>query len=233
MAPSTNSALNPIGSNPPHAPPISTNFGADLHCDGYLRESPASLMSWILSSSARSKPKSWWRAQCVLYGISIDEKTSVAEMRSSLERAVNKQGRLSVVEEIPEEMAESERKTNERVRKTNVGVRDAASVGSKDASFRESASGSVKEGGKGKGKKLAEKDRDVLKVVKSGPKVGKKAVKKVITKTVVVSKTVKVSKKKVPKAEVGPTPPPPPPPEESLDVDPYEGEPMMWPMDGF
>ena len=48
--------------------------------------------------------------------------------------------------------------------------------------------------------------------------------KRVITKTV-VSKTVKVSKKKFPKTEAASLPPPLP--EKSLDVDSYEGEPMM------
>ncbi|KAG0642472.1 hypothetical protein HOY80DRAFT_1014474 [Tuber brumale] len=205
MAPSANSALNPVGHNPPHAPSISVNLDAHLHRHDYLRKSP-----------------------CIFYGIPMDGKVTIAELRASLESAVNKQGGLSVMEEIPEEAAESGRKPNERVQKADAAVRGVTSVGGRDASGKESASGSVKEGGKGKGKKQAEKDRDVLKVVKSGPKVGKKAVKKVITKTA-VSKTVKVCKKKVPKTEAAP--PPPPPPEESLDVDPYEGEPMMWPME--
>jgi len=247
MAPSANSALNreffsfflvhlvfsltedEIGGgvvepSPLHALPISTSPDTDLHHNGHLRESPAS----ILNPSARSKPKSWWRAQCILYGIPIDEKATVAELHASLESAVNKLGELRVVEENLEKVVESRREANERVRKADIAVRGVTPVSGKDASVKESVSGSVMDGGRGKGKKLAEKDRDVLKVVKSGPKVSKKAVKKVITKTV-VSKTVKVSKKKVPKTEVAP--PPPPPPEESLDLDPYEGEPMMWPME--
>ncbi|KAG0131507.1 hypothetical protein HOY82DRAFT_591522 [Tuber indicum] len=205
MAPSANSALNPVGHSPPHAPPISANLDADLRRHDCLRKSP-----------------------CIFYGIPIDEKATVAELHASLESAANKQGGLSVVEEIPEDAAESRRKTDERVQEADAAVRGVASVGGKDASGKEPSSGSVKEGGKGKGKKQAEKDRDVLKVVKSGPKVGKKAVKKVITKSA-GSKTVKVCKKKVPKTEVAP--PPPPPPEESPDLDPYEGEPMMWPME--
>ncbi|PUU75232.1 hypothetical protein B9Z19DRAFT_1131692 [Tuber borchii] len=224
MAPSANSALNPVEPSPLQSLPFSAHSNADLHHSGHLRESPAS----ILSPSARSKPKSWWRAQCILYGIPIDEKATIAELRASLVSAVNKQGGLSANEEILEEAAESGMVANERVQKVDTAVRGVTPVGGKDASVKESVSGSVMEGGKGKGKRLAEKDRDVLKVVKSGPKVSKKAVKKVITKTV-VSKTVKVPKKKVPKTEVAP--PPPPPPEESLDVDPYEGEPMMWPME--
>ncbi|PWW73516.1 hypothetical protein C7212DRAFT_359409 [Tuber magnatum] len=205
MAPSANNALNQVGPNPPYAPQIPTGSGADFHHSRYPRESP-----------------------CILYGIPIDEKATVAELRTLLEHAVNKRSGLSVLEEIPEEVAESGMKVGERVRKEDAAVRGVASAGGKDASVKGSASGSAKEGGKGKGKKLAEKDRDVLKVVKSGPKVGKKAVKKVITKTV-VPKTVKVSKKKAPKTEAAPLPPPPP--QESLDVDPYEGEPMMWPIE--
>lgn len=245
MAPSANSALNReffplflvllvfpltgdgekvVESSPLQSLPFSANSNADLHHNGHPRESPAS----ILSPSARSKPKPWWRAQCILYGIPIDEKATIAELRALLESAVNKQGGVSANEKILEEAAESGKGADEKVRKVDIAVRGVTPVGGKDASAKESASGSVMEGGKGKGKKLAEKDRDVLKVVKSGPKVSKKAVKKVITKTV-VSKTVKVPKKKVPKTEVAPLPPPPP--EESLDVDPYEGEPMMWPME--
>ncbi|CUS11175.1 unnamed protein product [Tuber aestivum] len=228
MATSANNALNQVGSNPPHAPPTPTSPDAGLHHNRSLRESPASTIPLTPGPSAGSKPKSWWRAQRTPHGIPIDRKATVAELRASLECVVNKQSGLSVVEEIPEETVEPEMKAGESVRKEDVVARDAASTGGKDASVKESASGSAKEGGKGKGKKLAEKDRDVLKVVKSGPKVGKKAVKKVITRTV-VSKTVKVPKKRVPKTEAAP--PPPPPPEESLDADPYEGEPMMWPIE--
>lgn len=157
-----------------HTLPISASPDTDLHHNGYLRESPTS----ILNTSARSNPESWWRVHCIHYRILIGKKATRGELHASLESAVNKLGELRVVEEILEEAVECRREGNERVQKVNMAVWGIIPVGGKDASAKESVVGSVIDGGKGRVKKLAKRDRDVLKAVKSRPTVSKKDCKK-------------------------------------------------------
>lgn len=102
---------------------------------------------------------------------------------------------------VPEELVELEHRENGRFRKLNATVREATAK-----------EGAVKgKETKGKGGK------DVLKAVKARPKVGKKPVAKTVGK-----KTVKAApKKKLPKADT----------QQGGAAEPYEGEPMMWPME--
>ena len=139
-----------------HTLPITASPDTDLHYNGYLRESPMS----ILNPSTRSKPESWWRAQCILYHIPMGKKATMAELHASLESAVNKLGEIRVVEEILEEAVECRREGNERVWKVNMAVRGIIPVEGKDAlaSAKESVVGSVIDGGKGEGEKVGQEE---------------------------------------------------------------------------
>lgn len=111
-----------------HIPPHFTTLGAGLLFDSHAREIAPTLRALLLSSPPllenKAKPKSWWRAQCLLYGLDAPEKRTVQELRAALELMLLK-GEL----EVPAAMAQLETREKGRFRKLNAQVRDATGVG--------------------------------------------------------------------------------------------------------
>ncbi|KAL0632380.1 hypothetical protein Q9L58_008741 [Maublancomyces gigas] len=126
--PSTTSPLSPIVIPAVQIPPHFTTRGDGLLHDSHARETIPALRFLLLSTPRllenKGKPKSWWRAQCLLYGLDAPEKRTVQELRDTLELALLK-GEL----QVPAAMAQLEQKERGKFRKLNAQVRDATGVG--------------------------------------------------------------------------------------------------------
>ncbi|RPA94464.1 hypothetical protein L873DRAFT_1792907 [Choiromyces venosus 120613-1] len=163
MAPSTASALNPIVIPAVQIPPHFTTLGSGLLHETHAREPLSTLTTLLLASpdifSNKAKPKLWWRAQCLLYGLDAPNSLTVQSLREKLENALRR-GEL----QIPEHLVELEHIENGKFRKLNAQVREATM-------------GVQKKGGTGSGGGGAKKGKkeDLLKKVLGNAKVGKKA----------------------------------------------------------
>ncbi|KAH0606554.1 uncharacterized protein H6S33_003388 [Morchella sextelata] len=85
-------------STPPlRLPPHFTTLGAGLLHATHPREPPATLHTHLLGAppsrlANRDRPKTWWRAQCLLYGLDAPEKATIARLRGTLQRALRSAG---------------------------------------------------------------------------------------------------------------------------------------------
>lgn len=120
--------------------PHFTCLGSGLLQNGHLRESPTALGALLLPSAATprgipnsSKPKNWWRAQCLHYGIDMPVSATIERMRARLEEGLRVSGGLVV----PGDLLDLEHKKCGEFRKLNAQVRDKVSGG-------ESATGKAK-----------------------------------------------------------------------------------------
>ncbi|KAI5843797.1 hypothetical protein DFP73DRAFT_64433 [Morchella snyderi] len=126
MPPSIASALHPIVLPPVPVPPYFTTLGAGLLHATQPRELPSTLHTLLFSHpplANKDRPKSWWRAQCLLYGLDAPEKRTIPELRAMLQNAIL-QGGLRV----PDAMQELEKRENGRFRKLNAEMREATGV---------------------------------------------------------------------------------------------------------
>lgn len=108
--------------------PHFTTLGEGLLHASHAREAPATLHALLLATTPplldnKAKPKSWWRAQCLLYGLDAPEKRTVQELRAALELALLKREL-----EVPAALALVESRERGKFRKLNAQVRDATAV---------------------------------------------------------------------------------------------------------
>ncbi|KAF8475767.1 hypothetical protein BDZ91DRAFT_710279 [Kalaharituber pfeilii] len=162
MAPSVNSPLHPIVIPEIAVPPHFTCLGSGLLQNGHSRESAASLAALLLPSPAaprgianNSKPKTWWRAQCLHYGIDMPASANIERMRARLEEGLRsgkggRGGEWGLV--VPAELLDLEYAKCGEFRKLNAQVREAVS----------GAGGENAGKGKGKSKDKVEKGNDKL-----------------------------------------------------------------------
>ncbi|KAH0606553.1 uncharacterized protein H6S33_003387 [Morchella sextelata] len=126
MPPSTASALHPIVLPPIPVPPYFTTLGAGLLHATHPRELPSTLHTLLFSHpplANKDRSKTWWRAQCLLYGLDAPEKRTVVELRAKLQDAILMGGLR-----VPDAMQETERRENGRFRKLNAEMREATGV---------------------------------------------------------------------------------------------------------
>ncbi|RPB20479.1 hypothetical protein L211DRAFT_521498 [Terfezia boudieri ATCC MYA-4762] len=132
MAPSVNSPLTPIVIPEIAVAPHFTCLGSGLLQNGHPRESPSSLEALLLPSAASprgipnsNKPKTWWRAQCLHYGIDMPVSATIERMRARLEEALRSPGGLV----LPGNLLDLEHQKCGEFRKLNAQVRDKVSGG--------------------------------------------------------------------------------------------------------
>ncbi|KAI5076643.1 hypothetical protein GOP47_0008708 [Adiantum capillus-veneris] len=92
MAAESNPALYPIVMNALSEPPFECAGNGLLH-QGHSRSSISELRAWLFpkrkNAAPLSKPKAWWQAQPVLYGLGVPKKSeTIAALRARLEAAV-------------------------------------------------------------------------------------------------------------------------------------------------
>lgn len=159
--------------------PHFTTLGEGLLHASHARESPATLHALLLATTPplldnKAKPKSWWRAQCLLYGLDAPEKRTVQELRAALELALLKREL-----EVPAALALVESRERGKFRKLNAQVRDATAVVVKKQEKEKDPPPKKKAPLKPPAKKPPPKDplmvvRDAGKVAKSQPAKKKK-----------------------------------------------------------
>ncbi|RPB14075.1 hypothetical protein P167DRAFT_73559 [Morchella conica CCBAS932] len=129
MPPSTTSALHPIVLPPVPVPPYFTTLGSGLLHATHPRELPTTLHTLLLSYpplANNDRPKPWWRAQCLLYGLNAPEKRTIPELRAALVNAMVMGGL-----KVPDAMQEMEKRENGRFRKLNAQMREATGAAAK------------------------------------------------------------------------------------------------------
>ncbi|KAG8744732.1 hypothetical protein FRC10_009497 [Ceratobasidium sp. 414] len=104
-------------------------LGDGLLHEGVEREQPNTLKDLLVPTKTskrtpiedRERPKKWWKAQCVHYGITVPSQAPIGTYRVHLENAIRQRGGLK----RPQDIADLEFEQNAKFRRLNAEVRDA------------------------------------------------------------------------------------------------------------
>ncbi|KAF8744824.1 hypothetical protein RHS02_02324, partial [Rhizoctonia solani] len=106
-------------------------LGEGLLHDGIGREEPDTLKSLIAPTKTskrvaiedRERPKKWWKAQCLHYGLQVPSAAPISTYRVHLENGIRQRGGLK----LPQDLASLELEQNSKFRHLNAQVREATS----------------------------------------------------------------------------------------------------------
>ncbi|CAE6518402.1 unnamed protein product [Rhizoctonia solani] len=106
-------------------------LGEGLLHEGVGREEPNVLKDLIAPTKTskrvpiedRERPKKWWKAQCIHYGLQVPSTASISTYRVHLENAIRQRGGLK----RPQHLTDLELEQNARFLRLNVEVREATS----------------------------------------------------------------------------------------------------------
>jgi len=94
--------------------------GNGLLYEGHARESPAGLRAMITSGipisdkdQTNTKPKSWWLAQTLLYGLPGNKSSTIGQLRERLQTALEQRNGMAVPEKILNVEVDANKEFNE------------------------------------------------------------------------------------------------------------------------
>ncbi|EUC62049.1 hypothetical protein RSOL_412400 [Rhizoctonia solani AG-3 Rhs1AP] len=106
-------------------------LGEGLLHEGVGREEPNVLKDLVAPTKTskripiedRERPKKWWKAQCLHYGLQVPSTASIGTYRVHLENAIRQRGGLK----RPQDLADLELEQNAKFKRLNAEVREATS----------------------------------------------------------------------------------------------------------
>ncbi|KAH7340678.1 hypothetical protein B0J17DRAFT_652388 [Rhizoctonia solani] len=107
-------------------------LGEGLLHDGVGRDEPSVLKDLVAPTKTskrvpiedRERPKKWWKAQCLHYGLQVPSTAPISTYRVHLENAIRQRGGLK----RPQDLAALELDQNAKFRRLNAEVREATSA---------------------------------------------------------------------------------------------------------